>query len=404
MGEYKIYKYRWVILAIYMYIAALTQLYWLNFAAIDTFIEDRLSIPASSVMWFTLVFPLVQVLLTMPAGMIIDKKGFKYGVGIGALFTGVFAILRLFSPDSFTVLLISQIGIAIGQPFVLNGVTKLAITWFPQKEEATAVGLGSMALFIGMMVGLGLTPVLVQSLSYETMLIIYGAMGVLGILLFFSLVKPHPATPPREVEVHQEVTGWQGIKHILKMRDFVILGFIALIGIGVFNGLATWLEKMLNELHQIQMTDAGTISAILILSGMIGCIVIPMISDKIMKRKPFLILASVIGAAAIVALMLSKGYGLNMVNGIMLGFFLISALPIMLTMSAEITGARFAGISVGYLQLLGNAAAVLIVPTMEFMRGTTGQWILPLAFIAGLLGINFILSIVIREPAKSQTG
>lgn len=401
MGEGKIYKYRWVILAIYMYIAALTQLYWLNFAAIDTFIEQRLSIPASSVMWFTLVFPLVQVLFTMPAGMIIDKKGFKYGVGIGALFTGIFATLRLVSPDSFTVLLISQIGISIGQPFVLNGVTKLAVTWFPQKEEATAVGLGSMALFIGMMVGLGATPALVHSLSYETMLIIYAAMGILGILLFFSLVKPQPATPPREIEAQEEITGWQGIKHILKMRDFVILGFIALIGIGVFNGLATWLEKMLNELHQISMTDAGTISAILILSGMIGCIIIPMVSDKIIRRKPFLILASVIGAASIVALMLSKGYAFNVVNGIILGFFLISALPIMLTMSAEITGARFAGISVGYLQLLGNAAAVLIVPIMEFVRGSTGQWILPLAFIAALLGINFILSIVIREPAKS---
>lgn len=401
MGEYKIYKYRWVILAIYIYIAALTQLYWLNFAAIDTFIEERLSIPASSVMWFTLVFPLVQVLLTMPAGMIIDKKGFKYGVGIGALFTGIFATLRLLGPDSFTVLLISQIGIAIGQPFILNSVTKLAVTWFPQKEEATAVGLGSMALFVGMMIGLGATPALVQFLGYETMLIIYGAMGILGILLFFPLVKPHPATPPREIEAHQEITGWQGIKHILKMRDFVILGFIAMIGIGVFNGLATWLEKMLNDLHQISMTDAGTISAILILSGMIGCIIIPMVSDKIMRRKPFLILASVIGSASIVALMLSKGYSLNMVNGIILGFFLISALPIMLTMSAEITGARFAGISVGYLQLLGNAAAVAIVPIMEFMRGTTGQWILPLAFIAGLLAVNFILSIVIREPAKS---
>jgi len=39
---------------------------------------------------------------------------------------------------------------------------------------------------------------------------------------------------------------------------------------------------------------------------------------------------------------------------------------------------------------------------MEFMRGATGQFVLPLAFIAGLMGINFILSIVIREPAKSQ--
>jgi MFS family permease len=403
IGEYKSYRNRWVVLTVYMYISALTQLYWLNFAAIETFIEERFTITASSVMWFTLVFPLVQVLLSMPAGMIIDRKGFKYGVGIGALFTGLFAMLRLVNTDSFTILLMSQIGIAVGQPFVLNGVTKLVVTWFPQKEEGTAVGLGSLALLVGMMVGLGATPALVQYLGFETMLLIYGILGVLGIPLFFWLAKPRPATPSREPESQQEITGWQGIKHILKMRDFVILGFIALIGIGVFNGLATWLEKILNELHQIPMTDAGIISAILVLSGIVGCIVIPLVSDRIMRRKPFLLLASAIGAVCIVALMVGKGYAANVVNGIFLGFFLISALPIMLTMSAEITGARFAGISVGYLQLLGNAAAVAIVPIMESMHGITGQYILPLAFIAGLLGISFILAIVIREPvAKSR--
>jgi len=403
-SEYKSYTYRWVVLAVYMYIAALTQLYWLNFAAIETFVEESFSITASSVMWFTLAFPLVQVFLSMPAGMVIDKKGFKYGVGIGAVFTGLFAMLRLVNSDSFAVLLVSQIGIAIGQPFVLNGVTKLVVTWFPQKEEATAVGLGSLALLVGMMVGLGATPALVEFLGFERMLLIYGILGVLGILLFFLLVKPRPATPPREVEVGQEITGWQGIKHILKMKDFVILGFIALIGIGVFNGLATWLEKILNELHEIPMTGAGIISAILILSGIVGCIIIPMVSDRIMKRKPFLLLASAVGAVSIIALMVSKGYAANMVNGIFLGFFLISALPIMLTMSAEITGARFAGISVGYLQLLGNAAAVAIVPIMESMHNVTGQFILPLGFIAGLLAISFILAIVVREPARSPKG
>jgi MFS family permease len=404
VSGYRSYKYRWVVLAVYMYISALTQLYWLNFAAIDTFVEKHFSITAGSVMWFTLVFPLVQVLLSMPAGMVIDRKGFKYGVGIGALFTGLFAMLRLVNTDSFTILLISQIGIAIGQPFVLNGVTKLVVTWFPQKEEATAVGLGSLALLVGMMVGLGATPALVNFLGFETMLVIYGILGILGILLFFSLVKAQPATPPREIEVQQEITGWQGIKHILKTRDFVILGFIALIGIGVFNGLATWLEKILNELHQIPMTDAGIISAMLVLSGIVGCIVIPLVSDRIMRRKPFLLLASAVGAVCIIALMVPKGYAANMVNGVFLGFFLISALPIMLTMSAEITGARFAGVSVGYLQLLGNAAAVAIVPVMESMHGITEQWILPLAFIAGLLGMAFILAIVVREPLRNLKG
>jgi MFS family permease len=404
VSAYKSYRYRWVVLAVYMYVAALTQLYWLNFAAIDTFVEEHFSITASTVMWFTLVFPLVYVFLSMPAGMLIDKKGFKYGVSIGALFTGVFAMLRLANTESFTILLISQIGIAIGQPFVLNGVTKLVVTWFPQKEEATAVGLGSLALLVGMMVGLGATPALVQYLGFKTMLLVYGALGVLGILLFFSLVKPQPATSPREVEIQQEVTGWQGIRHILRMRDFVILGFVALIGIGVFNGLATWLEKILNELHQIPMTDAGIISAVLVLSGILGCIIIPLISDRTMRRKPFLMLASAIGTVCIIALMVVKGYAANMVNGIFLGFFLISALPIMLTMSAEITGARFAGISVGYLQLLGNAAAVGIVPIMESIHGVTEGYIWPLAFIAGLLGIAFILAIVIKEPARSQHG
>ena len=400
MVEHKIYRYRWVVLAIYMYIAALTQLYWLNFAAIETFIEDLLSIPASSVMWFTLVFPLVQVLLTMPAGVIIDKKGFKYGIGIGVLFTGVFAMLRLLNPASFAVLLIAQIGISIGQPFVLNSVTKLAVTWFPQKEEATAVGLGSLALFIGMMAGLGATPVLVQTLGFESMLLIYGAIGVVGILLFFTLVKPRPQTPPREIEAVEEISNWAGIKRILKIRDFVILGFIALIGIGVFNGLATWLEKILNELHRISMTDAGSISAVLIFSGMLGCIIIPLISDKIGRRKPFLILASLIGAMSVTVLIFANGYSMNLVNGIVLGFFLISALPIMLTMSTEITGARFAGISVGYLQLLGNAAAVIIVPVMEILRGATNQFVSPLALLATLLMIAFILAIIIKEPAK----
>src|SRR4030042_5226923 len=148
-----------------MYVAALTQLFWLNFPAIDTYIEDNLHISAMSTGLLALVFPLTYVLVSLPSGMIIDKKGFKYSIGIGAIFTGIFGMIRIIDPYSYPLLLISQIGISIGQPFVLNGITKLVVTWFPRKEEATAVGLGSLALLVGMMVGLGGTPALVQYLG-----------------------------------------------------------------------------------------------------------------------------------------------------------------------------------------------------------------------------------------------
>ena len=401
MEKYKAYSYRWVILAVFMYIAALTQLYWLNFSAIDTYVEDNLHISAFSTSLLTLVFPLTYVLFSLPSGMIIDRKGFKYSIVIGAIFTGIFSMIRIISPYSFTFLLISQIGISIGQPFIVNGITKLVAVWFPQKEDATAVGLGSLALFIGMVISLGLTPVLVDSLGLSSMLLIYGIMGIAGTLLVFLLLRAKPPTPARESKEEEKISIWEGIKGILRFRDFVILGFVALIGIGVFNGLATWLEKILNELHGIAMVDAGSISSVLVFSGMLGCVVIPMVSDRIKRRKPFLVLASLVGALGVVVLMFGSGYAANLGNGIVLGFFLLSALPIMLTMSIEITGEKYAGISVAWLQLLGNGAAVAIVPIMDVLHGVKGTYILPLVFIAVLLAIAVVMAFRIRETAKT---
>jgi MFS family permease len=380
-----------------MYVAALTQLYWLNFAAIETFIENLLHIPASDVMWFTIVFPAVQVLLTLPAGVLIDKKGFKYGIGLGAIFTGVFALFRLISPESFTILLISQIGISIGQPFILNGVTKLAVTWFSPKEEALAVGLGSFALFIGMMVALGVTPYLIGAVGYTGMIQIYGVLGIIGTVIFLLFVKSQPPTPARQPEAAVTEAGWRSIGHVLKVRDFVILGFIAMIGIGVFNGLATWLEKILNEMHNIPMGDAGTISAIMVVAGMIGCVVLPLLSDKVGRRKPFLISATVIGAITILMLLFSGGFTSSLIVCIAIGFFFISALPIMLTMSAEINGPKYAGISVGYLQLLGNAAAVILVWLMETLRNSTSSFTAPIILLVALLVVAFIITLLIRD-------
>jgi MFS family permease len=395
--QYRVYGFRWVVLAVYMYVSALTQLYWLNFAAIDTFIEDMLHIPASDVQWLTLVFPLVQVILTIPAGIIIDKIGFKWGVGIGAILTGLFSLLRLAAPGSFVNLLISQIGISLGQPFVLNGVTKLATEWFSPKEEGTAVGLGTLALFIGMMVALGATPAIVEGLSYGSMLWIYAMAGVVGAVVFMLVVRSRPPTPSRAAEADLTVASWGGLGVILRNRNFILLGFVIMVGLGGFNGLATWLEKILYELHAIPMAQGSTISTGLIFAGMIGCIAIPLISDKVRRRKPFVMIATLIGAICIAAMIFIRGYTANMINGIVLGFFLLSAFPISLTMSAEATGPKYAGVSVGYLQLMGNLAAVILVPSMEGLQSATGQFVAPLALLAALFTGAFLVSLWLKD-------
>ncbi len=39
---------------------------------------------------------------------------------------------------------------------------------------------------------------------------------------------------------------------------------VTLVGLGAFNGLLTWLEKILNDLHNIPMSEGSIISTALI--------------------------------------------------------------------------------------------------------------------------------------------
>ena len=399
--EFRVYASRWWVLVVFMYLVALSQLYWLNFAAVETFIESYLKIPPSDAMWLTLVFPATMIIFTMPVGIVIDKIGFKWGVGIGALFTGVGALMRVIDPGSFLLLLIGQTVISLGQPFILNGTTKLATVWFAPKEEGTAIGMASLAQFIGMMVALGLTPAIVESSGFTTMLWIFGIAGILG-TLFMAFVPKQPKTPARAVDQDQSAVGWRSIGTILKDRNFMLLGFIAFAGIGAFNGLALWVEKILHEMHGIAMVDAGAISGVMIISATIGCFVIPLISDKIRKRRIFIFIATLVAPACLTFMIFAPDYTANLINGILIGFLWLSALPIILTMSADITGPKYAGISAGWLFFLGNIAALVLGAAVESLRGLTGSFIVPLLMLAAVMLAAFFVALFMKDTHPQQ--
>ena len=399
--EYRVYGVRWPVLIVFMYLVALSQLYWLNFAAIETYVEAYLKIPPSDAMWLTLVQPVFMILLTMPAGIIIDRIGLKWGVWIGALFTGLGAIMRVFDPASFMVLLIGQTLIAIGQPFILNGTTKIAIVWFAPKEEGTAIGLASLAQFIGMMVALGLTPSIVEGLGFETMLWIYGIAGLAGTLAF-SFVPKQPKTPARAADQDLSAVRWGSIGTILKDRNFLLLGFIAFAGIGAFNGLALWLEKILHEMHGLAMTDAGTISGIMIICATISCFIVPLISDKIRRRRLFIFIATLAAPACLTFMIFAPDYTSNLINGILIGVLWLSALPIILTMSAELTGAKYAGISAGWLFFIGNISALVLGAAVESLRGLTGNFVLALLMLAAVTLAAFFVTLFMKDTHPQQ--
>ena len=77
--------YRWVVLGVFMLVAGLSQLLWLNYAPLLTMVQTKYGVSEGLAGGLLLVFPLVYVLLSVPAGQLTDRKGYKYSVGLGAV-------------------------------------------------------------------------------------------------------------------------------------------------------------------------------------------------------------------------------------------------------------------------------------------------------------------------------
>jgi MFS family permease len=145
-----------------MLVAVVSQILWLNFAPITTIMTTIFNVTESDVGLLSMVWPLLFIPVSIPAGILIDEKGFKFGVSIGALIMAIFSVLRIFSGENFTMLLIFQSCAALGQPFVFNAISKLVTLWFPFEERALATGIGIMGQYIGMIIAMMLTPFLVN--------------------------------------------------------------------------------------------------------------------------------------------------------------------------------------------------------------------------------------------------
>src|SRR5665811_2074315 len=182
--EFKVYGIRWMMLIVYMFMVAINQLLWITFAPITGAATKYYSVSDLRIGILSMCFMIVYIIVSIPASWIIDRFGIRIGVGIGAVFTGVFGLVRGFAGTDYNLLLMAQIGIAIGQPFILNAITKLAARWFPLEERATAAGLGTLAMYLGILLGMILTPYLIIGSGIGGMLYIYGIIAMVAAVIF----------------------------------------------------------------------------------------------------------------------------------------------------------------------------------------------------------------------------
>jgi cyanate permease len=396
-SDFKVYSIRWVMLTVYMLMVAVNQLLWITFAPITGNATNYYGVSDLKIGILSMCFMIVYIVVSVPASWIIDKYGIRTGVGIGAVFTGIFGLLRGFAGNDYNLLLLAQIGIAIGQPFILNAITKLAARWFPIGERATAAGLGTLAMYVGILAGMTLTPYLIIGSGISGMLYIYGVISIITTVIFLVLIRESPPTAPCRPDQEERSLVFDGFKQTIRTKDFIWLMVIFFVGLGVFNSVTTWIEDILRP-RGFSATQAGITGGLMIVGGVIGALIVPLLSDHYKKRTPFIIIALAGATLGLTGITFATSYWLLLTSGMVLGFFLLSSGPIGFQYGAEITYPASEGTSNGMLLLMGQVSGIAFIFGMDSLKSKlTGSMTRSLVVLIGLMVLSILISLRLKE-------
>jgi len=128
-------------------------------------------------------------------------------------------------------------------------------------------------------------------------------------------------------------------------------------------------------------------------AGIAGALVVPVLSDKLRRRKPFIAAAVALLTPGVAGMAFAHGYGLMMVSSAVVGFFLLGvAGPIGFQYSAEVGYPAPESLSQGIILLAGQISGILFVVAMNLAGAARFM-----AVFIVLSVLNFLLALRMRE-------
>lgn len=395
----QVYSYRWILLFIFMLGNVSLQILWISYATVTLEAAVYYSVGEFEILFLSTIFMITYIPVSFIATWFINKFGFKMGVGLGAIINGVFGFLKALAGPNYLLVLFFQIMISVSQPFFLNSVSLLSANWFPESERTKATGLSIISQFLGIALGMVLTPILVVVYSFEAMIFIYGLYALIIGIVFVILARDKPPTPPsiKILKKDDKIKG--GLKLLFSNKQFWILIIIIFVGFGAFNMVTTYIELIVAP-RGLTSIEAGNLGGLMLLGGIIGAQVLSTLADKLRKRVLLIKISLVITVVSFFLLSFANSTIMLYVSGIILGFGLFSVGPVLIEYAVDITAPVPEATSNGLLMVIGSISGIIFILGFEGFTTPSGDYFPALIALSILSLVSFILSFFLTDGKR----
>ena len=372
---------RWSVLAAFVLVTSANQMLWLTFAPLTTDAAKHYGVGEGAIGVLSAVFPLLYVFLALPAGIALDRW-FHGSVLWGAALTAVGALVRLVG-DDFGWVLAGQLLVAVAQLLVTNSVAKMGGAFSTEQDRPTAIAVCSAGLFAGMLLAFASAAAFGTD-HLRLLLLVQAGYTVLGLILLVIGMRE----PGRLIDETPIASGKAALRSVWADPVVRSMTGLVVVGFGVFVGLTTWLQALL-EPDGVSETEAGVLLLAMVVAGVVGSLLIPPLAARRSTERSVLLASLVVTACGCVLLaVVHVVIGIGLILAAM-GLLMLATLPIVLEVMERRTGSA-SGTGAAILWMAGNAGGLVVTGILALLLDAPAAAFVVLAVIA-LLGLPILM-------------
>lgn len=294
------------------------------------------------------------ILLSLVAGLLMDRYGVKQIAGIGLAVSALGACLRIWS-DSYITLFLCMLLTGVGPAVLIANSAKIIGSWFPIGKVGGKLGIFLAASTLAMTIGTGTTAMLP---SIQVAYLLAAAIAIVALVLWLIVIK---APAPQTAAPSASITA--SLKAVTGYRAVWIVGFCLMFLTACNMVIGSFLPTALG-LRGISVVTAGVYASLFTIGSFMGCLSVPSIVAKLGRNKPTMMMLATIAAVG-------GAFGWLAPSGVLLGACIALTgmaiggfMPLLLSTPIQLPGIGFtyAGVAGGFastMQLLG----AVVIPT-----------------------------------------
>jgi MFS family permease len=389
-------RYRFVILGIIVLVRSSLGLNWAVAGPLIPLIIETFGMSRSAAGWYASIAPLTIAVISLPMNMIVSRLGLKKTFAAGAFLMSAGA-LAVFT-DDYLLLLVLRAVFAIGTALIVPVGTAISAEWFGSNRLPVINGIGMSFANLGHGLAFATAIPIAAAMSWKAPIWVYGGFTLACAVAWAIFGREYKAEPSGAETVAPELAQLKpelSLRQILTNRYAILLALSVTVSWGCQNAFNAWLPDYYYNVFNIPLAEASSIMALSKIGGIAASILGGVLSTRMGRRKPFLIISGIFtGLSGLISILFNNPAAIY-TGVLMLGIFGPFFMSSIMTIPMEIPNIPLrSGVIVVAMMLvggnLGNFASPLLV---GYLVDVTGSYLpgfitfIVLSYILLLAGI-----------------